>query len=40
MERCVLVVDDNPEMLTMTEDAWARQGYAQQCVKTGEDAWF
>ncbi len=38
MERCVLVVDDNPEMLTMTHNAWARQGYAQRCVKTGEEA--
>ncbi len=38
MERCVLVVDDNPEMLTMTHNAWAQQGYAQRCVKTGEEA--
>ncbi len=38
MERCLLVVDDNPEMLTMIGSAWAQQGYAQQCVKTGEEA--
>ncbi len=38
MERCVLVVDDNPDMLTLTRNAWARNGYVQRCTKTGEEA--
>ncbi len=38
MERCVLVVDDNTEKLTMTHKAWAQQGYVQRCTKTGEEA--
>ena len=38
MERCVLVVDDTPAILPMTHKAWAQQGYAQRCTKTGEEA--
>ena len=38
MERRVLVIDDNAEMLAQTQKAWAEHGYAQHCVKTGEGA--
>ncbi len=38
MERCVLVIDDNPEMLPRTCKAWAYQGYSQRCTKTVEEA--
>ncbi len=38
MERCVLVIDDNPEMLPRTHKAWAQQGYSQRCTKSGEEA--
>ncbi len=38
MKRCILVIDDNPEILTKTCNAWARRGYVQRCAKTSEEA--
>ena len=38
MNRCVLVIDDNTDVLPRTHNAWAKRGYAQHCVKSGEEA--